>query len=78
MAAVLKNSNPTRTNKTKYKKAQVSLTETYEKEQAEYFQSKIDLIKSSAENKQSANAWKTVNEVSGRKKPTEAKLKAKY
>ena len=43
----------------------------------EYLQSKIDLNKSSAENKQAGNAWKTVNEVSGCKKKTQLKLNLK-
>ena len=49
---------------------------SYEQEQAAYVQSKIDEIKSAADNKQSALAWKTVNEISGRKKTTKAKIKA--
>ena len=58
------------------KKAKQGLRLTYEKEQAKFLQSKIDEIKSAADNKQSALAWKVVNEISGRKKSHRAKIKA--
>jgi len=60
----------------KVKQAKKDLRLSYEQEQAAYVQSKIDEIKSAADNKQSALAWKTVNEISGRKKTTKAKIKA--
>ena len=75
-AAKVKNANPSQVNKTKFKEAQSKLTATYEKEQAEYLQTKIDDIEKAACNKKSAVAWKTVNEISGRKSANTAKLKA--
>ena len=58
------------------KDAKKELRKTYEKEQSAYLQTKIDEIKSAADNKQSALAWNTVNEISGRKRSYKAKLKA--
>ena len=75
--ASLKNSNPSKGNKAVFEKAKADLTSTYETEQAKYLQTKIDLIVNSANNMQSAMAWKTINEISGRKGSSKAKLKAK-
>ena len=75
-AAKTKNKNPSRENTANFKLAQKQLTETYEKEQAKYLQTKIDAIEKAACNKKSAVAWKTVNEISGRKSANSAKLKA--
>ena len=47
---------------------------TYDTEQEIYFQSKIDEIKMAVSNKKSAMAWKTVNDVSGRKNSNKAKI----
>ena len=75
-AAKTRNSNPSEENVAKFKAAQTQLTETYEKEQAEYLQTKIDEIEKSSCNQKSAVAWKTVNEISGRRSANTAKLKA--
>ena len=60
----------------KFKKAQKDLVETYESEQRFYVLSQIDKLKNAAENRQSSVAWKTVNEVTGRKTSLNSKLKA--
>ena len=54
----------------------VLLRETYENEQTEYIQRKIDEITNAVSYQKSATAWKTVNEISGRKNSNNAKLKA--
>ena len=76
-AAENKRKKPTRANTRKYKNAQTKLKTTYEKEQCDYINSKIKEIEEAVDNKQSAIAWKIVNEISGRKKTNKAKLKAK-
>ena len=48
----------------------------YQREQEEYVTRKIKEIEDVISFKKSALAWKTVNEVSGRKKSNKAKLKA--
>ena len=68
--------DPTRENRYRFRAAQTELKETYRTEQETYIKSKIEMIKSSAINKQAALAWKTVNEVLGRKSSNKAKLKA--
>ena len=75
-AAKARNTNPNAENTAKFKAAQAQLTETYEREQTEYLQSKIDEIEKASSNKKSAVAWKTVNEISGRRSANTAKLKA--
>ena len=60
----------------KFKKAQKDLVETYGSEQRLYVLSQIDKLKNAAENRQSSAAWKTVNEVTGRKTSSNSKLKA--
>ena len=52
------------------------LEETYNIEQHKYIQEQIETIRNAAENKQSSPTWQTVNEVTGRKRSTQAKLKA--
>ena len=47
-----------------------------DKEQEIYLQSKIDEIKMAVSNKKSFLAWKSDNDVSGRKKSNKAKIKA--
>jgi hypothetical protein len=74
--AELKNSNPSLANINNFNLARTTLTEVYNKEQTDYLQSKIDLITNASSNKQSAVAWKTVNEISGRKSSNKSKLKA--
>ena len=48
----------------------------YQREQEEYVTRKIEEIEDAISFKKSALAWKSVNEVSGRKKSNRAKLKA--
>ena len=48
----------------------------YQREQEEYVTRKIEEIEDAISFKKSALAWKTLNEVSGRKKSNKAKLKA--
>ena len=75
-AAKIRNSQPNRVNNNNLKKADKLLKLTYEEEQVAYLQSKIDFITKASTNKQAATAWKTVNEISGRKSSNKAKLKA--
>ena len=74
--AQMKNRNATRANVRKHKQAQKDLETTYLSEQQKYIQSQIDRIENASENKQSSLAWQTVNEITGRKKSTKAKIKA--
>ena len=76
MLANLKNKTPTSTNIRNYRKARQELEETYNIEQHKYIQEPTETIRNAAENKQSYVAWQTVNEVTGRKRSTQAKLKA--
>ena len=75
-AAQMKNSFPSDENVTSFNDAKIALAETYEKEQTDYLQRKIDVIKEASSDQKSATAWKTVNEISGRKSANKAKLKA--
>ena len=75
-ASNLKRTKPTKSNMAKFKKAQKDLVETYVSEQRLYVLSQIDKLKNAAENRQSSVAWKTVNEVTGRKTSSNSKLKA--
>ena len=75
-AAQLKDSQPTPENITLFSNVQASLKEAYQFEQTEYLQKKIDHITNAVSNQKSAIAWKTVNEISGRKSCNRAKLKA--
>ena len=72
----IKNRNAARANVRKHKQAQKDLETTYLSEQQKYIQSQIDRIENASENKQSSLAWQTVNEITGRKKSTKAKIKA--
>ena len=62
-----KRSKPSATADQELKDARNQLKDTYKEEHKIYIQNKINLINNAAVNKQSALAWKTVNEVSGRK-----------
>ena len=73
--AELKNSDPTQRNIKNFIGAQHSLTNMYEREKEEYVTRKIDEIQNAISFKKSTLAWKTVNEVSGRKTSNKAKLK---
>ena len=57
----------------KFKRAQKEYELSYEKEQSEYIQTKIGEIQCAIRNQKSSIAWKTVNEVSGRKKLMQVK-----
>ena len=59
--------DPTSTNARKLEKALYQLAGIYLKEQAEYIQNQIDMIRDSVEDRQSRIAWQTINEVSRRK-----------
>ena len=74
--ARIKNTSATRHNVKMHRKAQMELESAYITEQQKYIQSQIDQIKNASENKQSSLAWKTVNEITGRKRATKAKIKA--
>ena len=63
-------------NNAKFTKAQQDLADTYEVEQRNYIQNKIETIAHSAANKQSSIAWQTINEISSRKSTNKSKLKA--
>ena len=56
--------------------AKENLAEAYRNEQTTYLQNKIDQISNASVNQQSAQAWKTVNGISGRKSTNRSKLKA--
>ena len=70
------NSAPTQVNIDNFIKSQKSLENSYDLEQNNYINIKINEIQTAATNKKSAIAWKTINEVSGRKKSHKVKLKA--
>ena len=74
--AQMKNRNSTRPNVRKHKQAQKDLEATYLNEQQKYIQSQIDRIENASENKLSSLAWQTVNEITGQKASTKAKIKA--
>ena len=75
-AAQLRESQPTPENISHFNDAHLELKIAYEVEQTKYLQSKINVITNAVSNKKSAEAWKTVNEISGRKSRSKAKLKA--
>ena len=68
--------NQTNINALKFKKAQNELANIYIKEQTKYMQNQINKIRDSVEDRQSRIAWQQMNEVSRRKSPAKAKLKA--
>ena len=74
-AAKLKDQNPTPERINNFKLIQSSFVKLYENEQNDYIENKIEEIQNAATNKKSALAWKTVSEISGRKKTNKAKLK---
>ena len=75
-AAAIKDGNPTQENINYYKLTQKILFDAYDCEQSKYLQNRIDEITSTVTNKKSATAWKTINEISGRKSTNKAKIKA--
>ena len=74
--AKIKNRNPTWRNISKFNEAKEKLDAAYKQEQLTYLQKKIEEIQSTADNQKSAIAWKIVNDVSGRKKSSHARIKA--
>ena len=60
----------------KTKNGTISISRHIYKEQTEYIQNRIDIIRDSVEDRQSRIAWQTINEVSRRKNTAKAKLKA--
>ena len=75
-AAAIKDGNPTQENINYYKLTQKILFDAYDCEQSKYLQNRIDEITSTVTNKKSGTAWKTINEISGRKSTNKAKIKA--
>ena len=75
--AEIKNSEPTEINISNFNSARDNLNATYESEQKKYIQNKIVEITNATANQKSSQAWKYVNEISGRKTTNKAKLKAK-
>ena len=75
-AQQVKDSSPSTENINRFKEAQISLKEAYKLEKTNYIERKISQIRTSATNKQSAEAWKTINEITGRKSSNCSRLKA--
>ena len=73
-AAQLKNSCPSEENTESYNLAQKLLYDIYDTEQEIYLQSKIDEIRRAVSNNKSAMVWKSVNDVSGRKKSNKIQI----
>ena len=72
----MKNKNPSAAASLEVKEAIAQLKIAYEETNQEYVQNKINEIKQAADNKQTALAWKIVNEISGRKSSNRGRLKA--
>ena len=62
-------------NINKFINAQESLVNSYDLVKQNYINKKIYEIQMAATNKKSAQAWQTINEISGRKKSNKYKLK---
>ena len=75
-SAIWKNENPGPQNVTKFNREKQKMTKLYQAELENYLQNKIALIKTYLENKQSSMAWDTINEITGRKRTSKAKLRA--
>ena len=75
-AQLMKESLPSPENIRLFNEARFSLKEAYRDKQKSYLEGKISQIRNSATNKRSAEAWKTVNEITGRKSSNSSKLKA--
>ena len=75
-AQQMKESSPSPENIRLFNEARFSLKEAYSDEQKSYLESKISQIRNSATNKRSGEAWKTVDEITGRKSSNSSKLKA--
>ena len=75
-AAKLRNTYSSPENSNQFNNARSALENAYEVEQTKYLQNKINIISNTGSNKKSAEAWKTVNKIRGRKSGNRAKLKA--
>ena len=75
-SAARKNDKPTPQNVTKFNREKQKMTRIYRNELETYIQDKIDTISQLSENKQSSMAWDTINEITGRKRTSQAKLRA--
>ena len=75
-AVKLRDSQPSPENRSLFNEARTELKTAYEIEQTKYLQDKINDITNAASNKKPAVAWKTGNEISGRKSGSKAKIKA--
>ena len=69
-AAKLRNTYSSPEDSNQFNNARSALENVYEVEQTKYLQNKINIISNTVSNKKSAEAWKTVNEISGRKMVT--------
>ena len=74
--AMTKNKNPSRSNITKYNAAKRTLDAAYQEEQQNYLNMQIDTLQSAADNQKASVAWKIVNDISGKKKSSKARIKA--
>ena len=72
----MKESLPSPENIQRLSEARSSQKDAYETEQTNYLNRKISHIRNSVTNKRLAEAWKTVNEITGRKSSASAKFKA--
>ena len=63
-------------NINKFINAQESLVNSYDSEQKKYINKKIYEIQKATTNMNSALAWETINDISGRKRSNKSKLKA--
>ena len=75
-ASLCNKRNPTNANAQKLRRTLRELINAYQKEQIQYIQGQINIIRNSVENRQSQIAWQIVNDVSKRKNTSRAKLKA--
>ena len=74
--AKTKNTYPTKSNITAFKRAQKDLDDTYNTEQQKYILKQIDKISYAATSNQSSLEWQNVNKFSGRKTSPKSKQKA--
>ena len=72
----IKNHNPTRDNIRKHFESQRELEDTYIQEQQKYIQLQIDQIDAAHTNRRASLSWKIVDQLRGKTKPSQAKLKA--
>ena len=75
-AQQMKESLPSPENILLLNEARFSLKEAYRDERKSYLEGKTSQVRNSATDKRSAEAWKTVNEITGRKSSNSSNLKA--